>query len=149
MRGMRLAIALVTAATLVVLFVVARPKDDDDETAGTTTAITRTAPPEAQPAAPTTTEPTDAEADFGLVSVRIVGGEPGEIVRTTVHKGDPVRVVVRGDIRDEVHIHGYDLKADVAPGRPADIRFEADLTGRFEIELEDAAKQIAQLTVLP
>jgi len=48
-----------------------------------------------------------------------------------------------------VHVHGYDLMADVAPGKPARIDFTANLTGRFEIELEDRGKQIAQLTVLP
>ena len=58
-------------------------------------------------------------------------------------------MIVRSDVADEVHVHGYDLMADVAPGKPVRIEFTANLTGRFEIELEDRGKQIAQLTVLP
>jgi hypothetical protein len=46
-------------------------------------------------------------------------------------------------------VHGYDLKQSVAPGKPASISFRADVPGRFEIELEDAGKEIAELTVKP
>ena len=84
------------------------------------------------------------------LSVAIRGGEPvGGIVRVTASKGDVVVVTVRSDVAEEVHVHGYDLMADVAPGKPARLRFTASLTGRFELELEDRGKQIAQLTVLP
>ena len=78
-------------------------------------------------------------------------GEPaGGIVRVTVHKGDLVLIKVRSDgVADEVHVHGYDRMADVAPGKPVEMLFRANLTGRFEIELEGRGKQIAQLTVLP
>ena len=48
-----------------------------------------------------------------------------------------------------MHLHGYDLSADVAPGSPATIQFTADVPGRFEIELEDLGVQIAELEVRP
>ena len=60
-----------------------------------------------------------------------------------------VVVTVTSDVADEVHLHGYDLSADVAPGAPATIRFEANAPGRFEIELENAGVQIAELEVRP
>ncbi len=48
----------------------------------------------------------------------IRGGEPVDgIVRAEANKGDPVVVIVRSDVADEVHVHGYDLMADVAPGQ--------------------------------
>ena len=53
------------------------------------------------------------------------------------------------DVADHVHLHGYDLMANVAPGAPATIRFTADAPGRFEIELEDLGLQIAELEVRP
>ena len=46
-------------------------------------------------------------------------------------------------------MHGYDLMADVAPGKPATIRFTANTPGLFEIELEDLGLQIAELEVRP
>lgn len=50
---------------------------------------------------------------------------------------------------DEVHVHGYDLMKDIEPGRLITFSFPADITGMFEIELESAGQQIAQLRVDP
>ena len=69
--------------------------------------------------------------------------------RESVDLDSAVVVTVTSDVADEVHVHGYDLMADVAPGAPATIRFMADAPGRFEIELEDTGVQIAELEVRP
>ncbi len=45
--------------------------------------------------------------------------------RFTVTQGERVRIVVRADVTDEVHLHGYDLLADVSPSDPARIDFVA------------------------
>ena len=82
--------------------------------------------------------------------IRVVGGAPqGGIVRKTVDQGDRVVIVVTSDVADHVHLHGYDIMRDVAPGRPARIPFRATVPGRFEVELEDRSLQIADLTVRP
>ena len=60
-----------------------------------------------------------------------------------------VTLVVSSDIADEVHLHGYDLMADAAPGEKARIAFVATIPGRFEVELEDRALQIGELEVRP
>ena len=57
--------------------------------------------------------------------------------------------IVRSDVSDHVHLHGYDLLADVAPGQPARIRFRATTVGVFEAELEDRVVLIAELEVRP
>ena len=64
-------------------------------------------------------------------------------------QGDTVRFRVRADVADHVHVHGYDLMKDVEPGETITFSFPADITGIFEIELEDAGEQIAQLRVDP
>jgi hypothetical protein len=46
-----------------------------------------------------------------------------------------------------VHLHGYDLFANVAPGQPARITFRADTAGVFEAELEDLGIAVIELTV--
>lgn len=140
-------IALITAATLVALFVVARPDGDDAAPAGTTAGATptRTEPPELEPIETGQTAPEPVR-----LNVRVVDGRPdGGIARAEASEGDSVVLVVRSDVADHVHVHGYDLFSDVAPGRPARLQFRATLTGRFEIELEDLGREIAQLTVLP
>jgi hypothetical protein len=138
MTRMRIAIGLITAAALVLLFVLVRPGGDDGETATTTvTSITATL----------TTGP--ATTPSAVSPVWRIDAREGSIARRTVTAGDQVALFVVASTSDEVHVHGYDLKQDVAPGKPASIRFRADVPGRFEIELESAGKQIAELTVEP
>jgi hypothetical protein len=153
MNGMRLLIGLGALVALVALFLVFRPADEEDDAGTDTTTTQVTAPPTLEPA-PTETETQPTTTETGPASVpldvTIRGGVPVDgIVRVTATKGDLVVVTVRADVVDHVHVHGFDLMADVAPGKPARVRFRASLTGRFELELEDRGKQIAQLTVLP
>jgi heme/copper-type cytochrome/quinol oxidase subunit 2 len=56
---------------------------------------------------------------------------------------------VISDTADEVHVHGYDLKQDVPAGGETQLEFEATIEGRFEVELENAGTQIANLDVTP
>jgi hypothetical protein len=66
-----------------------------------------------------------------------------------VTQGSEVLIDVVADQPDELHVHGYDLKADLQPGAPAQLRFVADKTGRFEYELHRAQSEIGALEVLP
>ena len=149
----KVALIAATLGLLISLFFALRP-DDDDETSGqTTTAQTTTAqttteaPPATTEAPPPTTAPGTATIRINYV---IVGGKPrGGIARDSVARGRNVVITVTSDVADEVHVHGYDLSADVAPGAPATIRFTADAPGRFEIELENSGVQIAELEVRP
>lgn len=149
MRGMRLLIALAAVAVLAVGFVLVRPNDDEPPA---TTATTTPTPPTLEPG-PTTTAPTattEPAPEVTRIVVRVRGGRPlGGIARATANEGERVVVTVGSDVSHHVHVHGYDLFADVRPGAPARISFRANLTGRFEIELEDRHEQIAQLTVVP
>jgi hypothetical protein len=141
-------VALIAAALglLVSLYFALRP-GDDNEAASTTTAVTTTAPTSTEAPPATTTEAAPAPVQVDVV---VVGGEPqGGIVRQSVDLDSAVVLTVTSDVADEVHVHGYDLMADVAPGAPATIRFTADAPGRFEIELEDTGVQIAELEVRP
>ena len=73
----------------------------------------------------------------------------GKVRRISVTHGDTVRFRVRSSVAEEVHVHGYDLKKDVEPGRTATMSFRATLEGVFEIELERSGTQIASLRVAP
>jgi cytoskeletal protein RodZ len=136
----------------VILFIALRP--DDSEPAAATSEPTTKA--EETTTEETTTEETTTEETTTTepanqpqrVSVRYANGEVvGGIVRADIEEGSEVVLVVRADVEDEVHLHGYDIAADVAPGQPARITFEADMVGEFEVELEDLGVPIAELTV--
>lgn len=105
-------------------------------------------PPPATTAAATGAATTVVEAE-PLPVVIDVDATAGEIVRATVARGSRVVLDVTADVADHVHLHGYDLSAEVAPGRPAKLSFVADAAGRFEIELEERGDVVAELTVEP
>ena len=141
----------------VALFLVLRPGDDDEAAttaaAGTTAATDTTAAPteatdtDAVTDGPTTTAETAQPTAFA-VSIR-GGTVAGGLQRWTVGQGERVRIVVRSDVEDSVHLHGYDIERPVAPGAPAILAFEARLAGRFELEAHHGGGQIAQLDVQP
>lgn len=159
----RVALAAATLGLLLSLFLALRPDDEDETTAttpppaattteaATTTdvpATTEEPPPPATTDAPPAT--TTTAAGPAVVRIVVVGGQPeGGIRRASVRRGREVIVRVSSDVADHIHLHGYDLIADVAPGAPAELSFVADVPGRFEIELEDRGVPIADLQVRP
>jgi hypothetical protein len=137
-KKLMLACACLLAATAI-----AGCGSDDSTTASSTETTTETTTTE------TTTSTTTTEAEKPtVVSIVVVNAAPqGGIVRQTVNKGDRVMLVVRSDVADEIHLHGYDLSRDVTAAGTARLPFTANLPGRFEVELESRGVQIADLTV--
>jgi hypothetical protein len=82
------------------------------------------------------------------ITITIEGGKPvGGITKATVQRGQNVSLVVRSDVADEVHLHGYDLHTEVKAGGTAGIDFTASIAGVFVAELEHRKLQILELTV--
>ena len=67
--------------------------------------------------------------------------------RVKVPLDGKVRLEVTADRADEVHLHGYDRKVDISPGKPAVLEFTADVPGVFEVELEEAGLKLVELQV--
>lgn len=136
---------LLACACLLAVAVIAGCGSDDGTTAETTdTTTTET----------TTTETTTTETTppAGPTEIRIVvvdGAPKGGIVRESVDKGDRVVLVVKSDVADEIHLHGYDVSRDVEVGGTVRLPFKATIPGRFEVELEGRGVQIADITVEP
>ncbi len=141
-------VALIAASLglLLSLFLVLRP-GDNEEAAPPTTVATTTAPAATEPEPPTL-EPLKPPP---AVTIRIsVPSDTAPTVRRySVKQNRQVVLVIGAEVADEVHLHGYDLTADVGPGQPATIRFAATAPGRFELELEDRGLAIAELEVRP
>jgi FtsP/CotA-like multicopper oxidase with cupredoxin domain len=64
-------------------------------------------------------------------------------------QGDTVRFRARHGDAEEVHIHGYDIKKELAANETADVSFEASIPGIFEIELEHSGTPLGRLKVEP
>ena len=96
-------------------------------------------------------DPTETSADEPqerIYDVAIEGGamNPDEI---SVEEGDFVTLRLTSESPVEVHMHGYDVEGDVLPGEETELSFEADATGRFEIEDHETEAQLGTLLVQP
>jgi hypothetical protein len=82
------------------------------------------------------------------LTVTVAGGKAvGGITPLTANKGDTIRLTIRSNVADEIHIHGYDLHQTVTAGGSVTFQFKATIDGNFVIELESRSEQIAALTV--
>jgi hypothetical protein len=144
-RAQRLTfLAIAAAIAVVAVIVLVLAGGDGEETAGSGAQATATATAtEAPGATATATATATAKPEPPLVTT------DGEITKLRFKQGDTVEFRVRSDVADEVHVHGYDLMKDVEPGQTITFSFPADIPGIFEIELEGAGRQIAQLRVDP
>jgi hypothetical protein len=69
------------------------------------------------------------EFDVSIRDRRVEGG--ASTLRVT--RGDTVLMRWRADEAVSLHVHGYDLRADVSATSSTSIRFEAAVAGRFPV----------------
>ena len=136
--------AAVTAA-LVLAVALAGCGGSPEAGSGSGTETTTTATTTESPAETGTSQPVRRTVTIVVRNGASVGG----IQRVSVVEGTKVTLAVTADLADEVHVHGYDLKVDVSPGKTGRIVFDATIPGRFEIELEQRGLQIGELEVRP
>ena len=135
----RLALVLLsTVALLAGLYVYLRPQP---------------APP--PPSAQANAAPPAGVANAGAASrmefaLTVAGGQlvSGPAV-IEVAQGTEVTIRIRSDRADELHLHGYDLRVRFDANQPAELRFTADKSGRFEYELHGSHRDLGALEVRP
>ena len=67
----------------------------------------------------------------------------------TVNEGDEVTIIVTSDEPEEFHLHGYDKSVDLEKDTLAELKFTANLTGRFIFELEESKTDLGAVEVQP
>ena len=141
------------AVALVVVLVVLR--NDDEATVGRPTTTTTDTPPTTEGRGTRSTRGGSTQSTLPLptptlVRITVRSGRVVAVRRPPrIFAGRPVTLVVSADVRDEVHLHGYDRRAPVSPGSPARISFRAARLGRFDVELEERKLKLAQLDISP
>lgn len=113
-------------------------------TTTTLESTTTTAPVTTATVAETTTS-TTAAADPYTFEIVIEGSAVSGGGRLSVPVGETVTLRFTSDVADEIHIHGYDLYVDLAPGETAEVSFPASIPGTVEIELHHGGREIASL----
>ena len=133
-RGQRigLIVAALVVAVVGIVLIQSGGADDDPEPTSTTTQETR-------PGEPTATVPgPKPKPKPRFETIAIAGGEVrGGAREIKVDQGEIARIEVKSDAPDEIHLHGYDVYKDVAPGKPARFQVKANAEGIFELEAHD------------
>lgn len=87
------------------------------------------ATPSARPADAAGTVP---DAFEGMVFKLRLGEGPAQTI--VIRRGTKVRLIMHAPTGTKLHLHGYDLGGTAADGAPVIITFDAEHTGRFQIE---------------
>ena len=145
-RGQRMTFLGIAAVIAVVaVIVLAVGGDDTDETSRSASTAT--------PSATATTGGAAAEGETATPTPTPKPKPPllraGKETALTYEEGETVRFRVVSAKPEEVHVHGYDIKQDLEPGKVETMSFKATITGIFEIELEGSGTLLAQLKVVP
>lgn len=123
---------------------------DDTDTPGPSTTLGPTTTGVATGSAPTTTvvvAPTTAVATGRVLEYAYAGGAVTGDGRVSVRLGEEVTIRVASDVAEEVHVHTYDLTADLGPGLSGEVTFVADIPGVHEVELEGSHLRLLSLEV--
>ena len=142
----RAGLAAALVALAVVLFVVLQDDGSDDGGEDTTVTTGAAKPGGSDDGAGKPKKP--AEPQVPVIVVK--GGETvGGVRDLEFTVGDTIRFTVRSDVADEVHLHGYDVSKEVAAGGSVTFSVPAHLDGLYEVELEEQAQALAEITVNP
>jgi heme/copper-type cytochrome/quinol oxidase subunit 2 len=149
---MRRRVRDVVVATAAVAVMVTAGCGDDATTSSTTTSAsiaTTSSVTSLAPASTTTTagNATTTTTAATTIEVAYAGGKITGGGKRGTKLGEPVVIKVTSDVADEIHVHGYDKKADAGPGLVATITFVADKPGIFELELEKKHLRLLELEV--
>jgi hypothetical protein len=136
-------VIVASAVVVVVLFVLLQPGSPDEgrtspSPSSQTSSTSGSLPPTGSP-----------QPERTIIEVTFRDGSVQGPTEFTPTQGERVRILVHADVSDEVHLHGYDLLADVTPTEPAKIDFKADAAGVFECELEGAGTLLFRLEITP
>ena len=85
-----------------------------------------------------------------IATIEVRGGQPvGGVQELSFTQGERIQFIVRADVADEVHLHGYDVTKEVPAGGEAAFDVPATIDGVFEAELHHSLAPIAEITVQP
>jgi hypothetical protein len=91
--------------------------------------------------------PVDPDAPVEVAITVTEGRAEPQPGRVDARKGQSVRITVTSDVPDRVHVHGYDVGAELPAGQPATVEFVADRDGMFEVETHETGLLLFQLLV--
>ncbi len=145
-RGRGLALAGLAVVALAILFVVLSGGEEGDDSSGDQPTVEQSTTSPAENGTSTATTTTEPKPEVPTIVVE--DGQPvGGLQDLEFAEGEDIRFRVDSDTAAEVHFHGYDIAKDVEAGGSVEFDVPATIPGVFEVELEETATQIAEVTV--
>jgi hypothetical protein len=148
-RGQRLTFLGIAAVIAVVAVVLLTGGSGDDSEDSSKSAATATSTPSATATTGGAAAEEETPTPTPTPKPKPVLLKAGSEKALNYEQGQTVRFRVVSDEPEEVHVHGYDIKKDLEPGKETTVSFKATIPGIFEIELEHSATLLAQLKVVP
>ncbi len=88
----------------------------------------------------TSRRPATLPTEVKTIELRLAGNRLGTGSNTErVKVGELVQLRWKSDAASSLHLHGYDIEADLSPASPVSMLFLADAAGRFPVEVHAAA----------
>jgi len=104
------------------------------------------APSPAATAADPSPAPVPAVPEVRVITASYAGGEVvTDGARVESQLGEQVVLRLSSDVAEEVHVHGYDVYADIPAGGSVDIPLTLTLPGSYEVELHGVGRPLFQL----
>lgn len=121
------------------LFFIFKPKNQSENTQNQTQANISTVQ------SPSPTPEMNKTFDLVVSGKKLMSGP--ETIKVT--EGDEVVIKITSDEPEEFHVHGYDKFVDLEKDVPKELKFIANLTGRFIFELEESKTDLGAIEVSP
>ena len=91
-------------------------------------------------------QPSPTAPAVRVITASYVGGEVvTDGVRVESQLGEEVVLRISSDVAEEIHVHGYDVYADIPAGGLVDVPLTLTLPGSYEVELHGAGRPLFQL----
>lgn len=120
------------------------------DTTTTSTSATTTSTSSSTTTETSVASTTTADDNLDVPRIKVEDGVKVEGLDVlSVRVGENVRFEVEADVADQVHVHGYDLIVETIPDEEVLVEFVADVTGIFEVELEELGLPILDIEVTP
>lgn len=88
-----------------------------------------------------------ADADVVIELTVLDGKVDIDSDRFEVDEGATVGIIATADAADKLHVHGYEVLQSLDENNPINVAFTADVSGSFEVELEDSGQFLFDLLV--
>lgn len=142
----RPALALLALGAVLLSGCAAGADDPVASDTATPSAAAPSAPPSAAPSTAPSAPPSPTAPAVRVITASYVGGEVvTDGVRVESRLGEEVVLRISSDVAEEIHVHGYDVYADIPAGGSVDVPLTLTLPGSYEVELHGAGRPLFQL----